>query len=143
MSNMNSNLFWSSNLLLVDGRLVGGWCIWLVVGWSVGKWSVLGSRLVSGFKETPIWWGCILESHDMLHPCILTWSIKLVTRYFTRSKDFFKEFFFKFDSSQSLNFFLFACSSVINYMYCEIPKELSLEINTSPLRMALTISNSI
>ena len=43
MSNMNSNFFWSSNYLLVGGRLVGGrWSVgrlendlWQVVGWSV------------------------------------------------------------------------------------------------------------
>ena len=52
MSNMNSNFFWFSNVLLVGGRLVRGWCIWSVVGWSVigGQWSV--GRLVGGFKET-------------------------------------------------------------------------------------------
>ena len=59
MSNMNSNFLWSSNFLLVGGRLVGGWYIWLVavgrwsvVGWSISRWSVLGGRLVGGLKET-------------------------------------------------------------------------------------------
>ena len=34
--------FWSSNFLLVGAWLVGGHCIWSVVGWSVigGRWSV-------------------------------------------------------------------------------------------------------
>ena len=52
MSNMNSDFFWSSNFLLVGGRLVGGRCICSVVVWSVGRWSVVGGRLVGGFKET-------------------------------------------------------------------------------------------
>ena len=40
--------WWSVHL--VGGRLVGGW--WSVVGWWVGRWPVVGSRLVGGFKET-------------------------------------------------------------------------------------------
>ena len=52
MSNMNSNFFWSFNFLLAGSRLVGGQCIWSVVGWSVGRCSVVGARLISGFKET-------------------------------------------------------------------------------------------
>ena len=54
MSNMNSNFFLSSNFLLVGGR-----CIWSVVGWLVisGRWSVgrclvVGAWLVGGLKET-------------------------------------------------------------------------------------------
>ena len=35
---------------LVCGWLVGG--RWPVFGWSVGRWSVVGGRLVGGFKET-------------------------------------------------------------------------------------------
>ena len=63
MSNMNSDFFWFSNFLLVRDWLVGGGCIWSVVGWSmvglsmvgwsVGRWSLVGGRLVGGFKETP------------------------------------------------------------------------------------------
>ena len=57
MSNMNSNFFWSFNFLLAGSRLVGGQCIWSVVGWSVVGWlvgrcSVVSARLISGFKET-------------------------------------------------------------------------------------------
>ena len=55
MSNMNSDFFWSSNFLLVRDRLVTGRCSWLVIGWSIGWWSVVGGRLVDGFKETPFW----------------------------------------------------------------------------------------
>ena len=51
-SNMNLNFFWSSNFLLIGGRLVGGRCIQSVVGWSAGRGSVVGGRLVGGFKET-------------------------------------------------------------------------------------------
>ena len=56
MSIMNSIFFWSSNFLVVGDRLVSGWCMgsvvgWSVLGWSVGRWSVVGGRLV-GFKET-------------------------------------------------------------------------------------------
>ena len=47
MLNMNSSLFWSSNVLLVGGR-----CFWSVVGSSVGRSSVVDGRLVGGFKET-------------------------------------------------------------------------------------------
>ena len=33
--------------------MVGVFGLWLVVSWSVGRWSVVGGRLVGGFKETP------------------------------------------------------------------------------------------
>ena len=54
MLNLNSNFFWSSNVLLVGGWLVGGRCIWSVV---FVRRSGLGGRLVGGwlvggFKET-------------------------------------------------------------------------------------------
>ena len=39
---------WSVHL--AGRRLIRDW--WLVVGWSVGRWSVVGGRLVNGFKET-------------------------------------------------------------------------------------------
>ena len=51
MSIMNSIFFWSSNFLVVGGRLVSGRCMGSVLGWSVVRWSVVGGRLV-GFKET-------------------------------------------------------------------------------------------
>ena len=46
---------WSVHL--VGGRLIGGrWsvvgCRWSVVAWSVGRWPVVGGRLVGGFKES-------------------------------------------------------------------------------------------
>ena len=71
MSNMNSNFFCSSNLLvggrLVGGRLVGGRRICSVVGWSVGRLSEVGGQLVGDFKET-------LES---LTKSILKYTIKM------------------------------------------------------------------
>ena len=39
-------------LKFLTGRWSVGWCVWSVVGWSVGRWSVAGGRLVDGFKET-------------------------------------------------------------------------------------------
>ena len=48
MLNMNSHFFRSSNFLLVGGRVVGS----RLAGWSVGRWFVVGARLVGGFKET-------------------------------------------------------------------------------------------
>ena len=36
-------------------HFVGGWLIsgqWSVVGWSVGRWGMVGDLLVGGFKET-------------------------------------------------------------------------------------------
>ena len=38
-------------LRFLTGPLVGG--LWLV-GWSVGRWSVVGGRLVSGLKEIAV-----------------------------------------------------------------------------------------
>ena len=47
-----NNLLWNSwfsDFLYVGGRLVGGQ--WLV-GWLVGRWSMVSGRMVGGFKKT-------------------------------------------------------------------------------------------
>ena len=55
ISDINSSFFWSSKFLLVGGRLVCNWCIWLVVGWlvgwSVGRWSAAGGRWSSNATD--------------------------------------------------------------------------------------------
>ena len=42
---------------------------WSVVGWSVGRWSVLDGRLVGGFKKTPDIYSCVLP-YVLMEECI-------------------------------------------------------------------------
>lgn len=49
MSNINSEYFWTTNFLLVDVTWSGVGAFG--VGWSFGRWSVAGGRLVNDFKK--------------------------------------------------------------------------------------------
>ena len=53
--------------------VIGAFSLWLVgrcseVGWSVGRWSVVGGQLVSGFKKThaSLWVSLSANNFDVL-----------------------------------------------------------------------------